>query len=265
MSSSATHAAPGIHPSALVDPDADIAPSATIGPYAIIGPGVEIGARARIDSHVLLERDTRLAAECVVHHGAVLGTDPQDLKYAGEATRLEVGPRTTIREFCTLNRGTGDGGVTRVGADCLLMAYTHVAHDCVVGDHAILANTVELGGHVEIGPWVTIGGVTGVHQFVRIGAHSFVGACSKPTQDIPPFLLADGHPCMARGVNLIGLKRRGFGDEALRRLRRVYRAVYKSNRNIGDALDEIATWEETGPEVDLFVDFVRGSERGIIS
>lgn len=265
MSSPATDTAPGVHPSAIVDPKARIADSATVGPYSIIGPGVEVGERVRIASHVLVERDTRLADDCVVHHGAVLGTDPQDLKYGGEATHLEIGPRTTIREYCTLNRGTGDAGVTRVGADCLLMAYVHVAHDCVVGEHAILANTVELGGHVEIGPFVTIGGVTGVHQFVRIGAHAFIGACSKPTQDVPPFLLADGHPCTARGVNLIGLKRRGFSEDVLRRLRKAYRAVYKSSRNIGDAVEEIAAWEETGPEVDLFVNFVRDSERGIIS
>lgn len=265
MTSSATDTAPGIHPSAIVDPDARVHVSATVGPYSIIGPGVEVGERVRIGSHVLVARDTRLAEDCVVHHGAVLGTDPQDLKYGGEPSRLEVGPRTTIREYCTLNRGTSEGGLTRVGSDCLLMAYVHVAHDCVVGDHSILANTVELGGHVELGPHVTIGGVTGVHQFVRIGAHAFVGACSKPTQDIPPFLLADGHPCTARGVNLIGLKRRGFSDDVLRRLRRAYREVYKSSRNIGDALDAIAAWEETGPEIDLFVNFVRDSERGIIS
>jgi UDP-N-acetylglucosamine acyltransferase len=265
VTSSETELAPRIHPSAIVDPDARIAESATVGPYSIIGPGVEIGERVRIASHVLVARDTRLAEDCVVHHGAVLGTDPQDLKYDGEATRLEVGPRTTIREYCTLNRGTGREGVTRVEADCLLMAYVHVAHDCLVGEHAILANTVQLAGHVEIGPFVTIGGVTGVHQFVRIGAHAFIGACSKPTQDVPPFLLADGHPCTARGLNLIGLKRRGFSDDVLRRLRRAYRAVYKSSRNIGDAIDEIAAWEETGPEVDLFVNFVRDSERGIIS
>jgi UDP-N-acetylglucosamine acyltransferase len=201
----------------------------------------------------------------VVHHGAVLGTDPQDLKYRGEPSRLEIGPRTTIREYATLNRGTGEGGVTRVGSDCLLMAYAHVAHDCVVGDHVIMANTVELGGHVEIGPWVTVGGVTGIHQFVRIGPHAFIGACSKATQDIPPYLLVDGHPCTARGVNLIGLKRRGFNDEVLRRLRKAYRILYKSSHNIGEAIDQIAAWEETGPEVDLFVDFVRGSERGIVS
>ena len=265
MSSPLTAAAPGIHPTAVIDPEARIAGSAAIGPFSVIGPGVEIGERVRIGSQVLVERDSRLAEDCIVHHGAVLGTDAQDLKYRGEPSRLEVGPRTTIREYATVNRGTAEGGVTRVGADCLLMAYSHVAHDCRIGDHAIVSNSVQLAGHVEMGPWVTIGGVTGVHQFVRIGPHAFVGACSKCTQDVPPFLLVDGHPCTARGINLIGLKRRGFSDEVMRRLRKVFRTVYKSNRNVGDALDEIAGWEETGPEVDQFVDFVRGSERGIVS
>jgi UDP-N-acetylglucosamine acyltransferase len=265
VSSSATDAAPEIHPSAIVDPGARIAASASVGPYSIVGPGVELGERVRVASHVLIERDTRVGEDCVVHHGAVLGTDPQDLKYRGEPSRLEIGPRTTIREYATLNRGTGAEGVTRVGSDCLLMAYAHVAHDCVVGDHVIMANAVELGGHVEIGSCATVGGVTGVHQFVRIGSHAFIGACSKATQDIPPYLLVDGRPCEAHGVNVIGLRRRGFSDEALRRLRKAYRTLYKSSHNIRDAIEEIAAWEETGPEVDLFVDFVRGSERGIVS
>lgn len=265
MSAPIAEAGPGIHATAVVDPGARIADSATIGPYAVIGPGVDIGERVRIGSHALVARDTTIAEDCEIHHGAVLGTDPQDLKYAGEPSRLEVGPGTTVREFCTLNRGTGERGVTRVGAGCLLMAYTHVAHDCRVGDHAILANSTQLGGHVEVGTHVTIGGVTGVHQFVRIGDHAFVGACSKATQDVPPFLLVDGHPCTARGVNLIGLRRRGFEAEALRRLRRAYRTMYKSNLPIGEALDEIAAWPESGPEIERLVAFVRASERGIVS
>jgi len=254
-----------IHPSALVDAGATIADSARIGPYAIVGPGVEIGERTIVGSHVLIERDTRVGDDCVIHHGAVLGTDPQDLKYDGEPSRLEVGSRTTVREYCTLNRGTGEGGTTLVGSDCLLMAYTHVAHDCRIGDHAILANSTNLGGHVVVGRHATIGGVTGIHQFVRIGDYAFIGACSKATQDVPPFFLVDGHPCTAHGINLVGLRRRGFSPEALRSLRRAYRTMYKSSRNLGDALDEIAGWPETGPEVEQLVEFVRSSERGIVS
>lgn len=265
MKSVSADAATGIHPTAVVDPDARLADSAEVGPFAIIGPGVEIGERVRIGSHVLVERDTRIADDCLIHHGAVVGSAPQDLKYRGEPSRLEIGPRTTVREYCTLNRGTGDGGLTRVGADCLLMAYVHVAHDCRVGDHAILANTVQLGGHVSVGEYVTIGGVSGVHQFVRIGEHAFVGACSKPTQDVPPFFLVDGHPCTARGINVVGLKRRGFEAETIRLLRRAYRTLYKSGLNLGDAVGEIAGWAETTPEVERLLAFVRASERGIVS
>lgn len=255
----------GIHPTAVVDPVASIAGSARVGAYTIIGPGVVIGEGVTIGSHVLIERDTRIAEDCAIHHGAVLGSDPQDLKYDGESSRLEVGPRTTVREYCTLNRGTGQGGLTRVGSDCLLMAYVHVAHDCHVGDHAILANSTHLGGHVQIGEYATIGGVTGIHQFVRIGAYAFIGACSKATQDVPPYFLVDGHPCEAHGINLVGLRRRGFGPEVLRDLRRAYRAMYKSSRNLGDALEEIAGWTDAGPEVRALLEFVRTSERGIVS
>lgn len=254
-----------VHPTALIDPEASVAGSATVGPYAIVGPGVRVGERVRVGSHALIERDTTVGDDCVIHHGAVLGSDPQDLKYDGEPSRLEVGARTTVREYCTLNRGTGESGLTRVGSDCLLMAYVHVAHDCEVGDHAILANSTHLGGHVQIGRYATIGGVTGIHQFVRIGDYAFIGACSKATQDVPPYFLVDGHPCVARGINLVGLRRRGFTDEALRGLRRAYRAMYKSNRNIGDALDEIGSWTDAGPEVRTLVEFVRASERGVVS
>lgn len=265
MNEPATGTETGVHATAIIDPEAEIASSASVGPFSIVGPGVRLGEEVRVGSHVRIERDTWVGDEAIVFHGAVLGTDPQDLKYDGEPSRLEIGPRTKIREYCTLNRGTGNGGVTRVGADCLLMAYVHVAHDCVVGDQVILANGVQLGGHVEIGDHVTIGGLTGVHQFVRIGAHAFVGACSKPTQDVPPYLLVDGHPCVARGVNVIGLKRRGFDEAVTRRLRKAYRAVYKSNRHVGDAVEDVAGWDETGPELDHFLDFIRASERGIVS
>lgn len=265
MSGPTTDFAAGIHATAIVDPDAHVPATASIGPYSIVGPRVVLGERVRVASHALIERDTRIGDDCVIHHGAVIGTDPQDLKYEGEPSRLEVGPCTVVREYCTLNRGTGEGGVTIVGANCLLMAYVHVAHDCVIGDHAILANATELGGHVQIGNHVTIGGVSGIHQFVRIGDHAFVGACSKATQDIPPFLLVDGHPCRARGVNVIGLKRRGFDDDAIRMLRRAYRALYKSSRNMGDALDDVEAWSDRTPELEGFLRFIRASERGVVS
>ncbi len=254
-----------IHPTALVDPEARVSPSATIGPYSIIGPGVDVGSRVDIGSHVFVQQDTLIGEDCRIHHGAVLGSDPQDLKYQGESTRLEIGAGTTIREHATLNRGTGENGITRVGRGCLLMAYSHVAHDCTLGDGVILANSVNLAGHVEIGDQATVGGIVGVHQFVRIGHHAFVGACSKLSQDIPPYLLVDGNPCRPQGLNVIGLKRAGFNRETIRVLRRAYRIVFESDNQIEEALAEIGRWPEAIPEITQFVEFIRTRERGIIS
>ena len=258
-------AAPAVDPTARLDPDARIAPSAVIGPYSIIGPRVEIGENVTIGGHVFVGRDTHIGEGCRIHHGAVLGTDPQDLKYAGEPSRLRVGRGTVVREYATLNRGTGENGLTQVGEDCLLMAYSHVAHDCQLGDGVILANSVNLAGHVEIGHHAIVGGLVGIHQFVRIGAHAFVGACSKLAQDIPPFLLVDGNPCKPHGLNVIGLRRRGFARNAIRDLRRAYRLVFTSDLNIGAALDAIEAWPEVIAEVAEFVEFIRSTERGIVS
>ncbi len=256
----------GIHPTAIVDPDARVDPSATVGPGAIVGPGVEVGKGARIGPRVLIERDTVVGDDCRVHFGAVLGSDPQDLKYAGEPTRLEIGPRTVIREFCTLNRATAATGVTRVGSDCLLMAYAHVAHDCRVGDHVIIANALAMGGHCEIGDWAILGGLVGVHQFTRIGPHAFIGGCSRVVQDVPPFLMAVGNPCVPRGINAVGLQRRGFASADVEALRRAYRALFMSRtRNLGQALTEIEAGPEVPAPVAELVAFVRASERGIIS
>jgi UDP-N-acetylglucosamine acyltransferase len=265
VKSASAPASPGVHPTAIIDAGAELGADVRVGAFAIIGPGVSIGDRVDVGAHVHVVRDTSIGPDCVLYTGAVIGGDPQDLKYAGEASRLEVGARTRVREYCTLNRGTGDDGVTVVGDDCLLMAYSHVGHDSRVGDHAVLANCVGLGGHVVVGDHVTIGGLVGVHQFVRIGDQAFVGACSKATKDIPPFLLVDGHPCRPRGLNLVGLKRRGFGDEALRDLRRAFRILYKSSLNVGEAVEEIAATVPDGPELRQFLDFVRSSERGIVT
>jgi len=256
---------PAIHATAVISPEARISPSAAVGPYSIIGPGVDIGSGVQIAGHVLVQRDTKIDDDCRIFHGAVLGSDPQDLKYLGETSRLEVGSNTTIREYATLNRGTGVGGVTRVGSGCLLMAYSHVAHDCVLGDGVILANSVNLAGHVEIGERATVGGLVGIHQFVRIGRHAFVGACSKLAQDIPPFLLVDGNPCKAHGLNVTGLKRAGFERDTIRTLRRAYRLVFGSDIHIGAALEEIESWPESISEIVQFVEFIRTTERGIVS
>ncbi|MFQ5677991.1 MAG: acyl-ACP--UDP-N-acetylglucosamine O-acyltransferase [Gemmatimonadota bacterium] len=257
---------PGLrHETAVVDPTAVIQPSVSIGPYAVIGPNVHLGARVRVGPHVFIERDTRVGEDCFLAKGAVLGTDPQDLKYGGEATLLEVGARTIIREYATLNRGTAATGITRVGADCLLMAYAHVAHDCRIGDHVILANAVNMGGHVQIEAHASVGGVTAIHQFVRIGAHSFIGGGSRVPQDVAPYTIVAGNPCRAYGLNLVGLRRRGFSKETLVALRNAYRQVFQSELNIGRALDRLEEEPELIPEVRRLISFVRSSRRGIVT
>jgi UDP-N-acetylglucosamine acyltransferase len=224
---------------------------------------VEIGDRTRIASHVLIERDTAVGTECVIAKGAVLGTDPQDLKYAGEPTRLVVGDRTTIREYATLNRGTTASHLTSVGSDCLLMANVHVAHDCRIGDHVILANAVTMGGHVEIQDWAIVGGLTPIHQFVRIGAHAFVGGASRVAKDVPPFVKAAGSPMQLYGLNSVGLQRRGFSDEVRRELKRAYRLFFASEHNTTQALARARDELRAIPEVETFLGFFELSERGV--
>lgn len=252
-----------VHATAVVDPEAQIGARVEIGPFSVIGPNVVIGAGTRIGPHVLIERDTVIGEDCRIHKGAVLGTDPQDLKYAGEATRLVVGPRTVIREYATLNRGTSAYGSTEVGADCLLMAYTHVAHDCVVGDHVILANSVNLGGHVAIEDWAIVGGATQIHQFARIGCHAFVGGVSAVRKDVPPYVKASGNPMALYGLNSVGLQRRGFGEEVRTELKRAYRIFFHSSLNVRQALAQARSELASFPEVEHFLGFVERSERGI--
>ena len=253
-----------VHPTAILHPDARLDPSVTVGPSTVIGPGVEIAAGVRIGAHVVIERDTSIGEGCRVFSGTSLGADPQDLKYAGESTRLEIGQRTTIREFCTINRGTASTGVTRIGSDSLIMAYVHVGHDCVIGDRVVLANMAQLGGHVSIGDWAIFGAMVGVHQFTRIGAHAFVGGMSRVTQDVPPFLLVVGNPCTLRGINVVGLQRRGFEKESIDGLRAAFRDLFKSrDLHLGQALDDLEARDDLKPEVVELIAFVRESERGI--
>lgn len=252
-----------VHATALVDPSAELGEGVTVGPYSIIGPQVVIGAETKIGPHVLIERDTSVGSGCSIHKGAVLGTDPQDLKYGGESTQLQVGDRTVIREYATLNRGTAARGVTRVGSDCLLMAYTHVAHDCELGDHVILSNSVNMGGHVEIGDWVIVGGLTPIHQFVRIGEHAFVGGASRVAKDIPPFVKAAGNPLQLYGLNSVGLQRRGYSEEVRMELKRAYRLLYMSAYNTSQALARAREELQPLPEVEAFLSFFEESERGV--
>lgn len=252
-----------IHPTALVDPGAELGEGVTIGPFSIIGPGVVIGARTQVGPQVLIERDTSVGEDCAIAKGAVLGTDPQDLKYRGEPTVLSVGDRTVIREYATLNRGTAAAGRTSVGSDCMLMAYVHVAHDCHLGDHVILSNAVNMAGHVHIEDWASVGGLTAIHQFVRIGQHAFVGGASRVAKDVPPYVKAAGNPLELYGLNSIGLQRRGFPEEVRVELKRAYRLFFASNHNISQAKARAREELRALPEIEAFLSFFEESERGV--
>ncbi len=252
-----------IHPSAIVDPEAELGEGVQVGPWSIIGPRVTIGDGTRIHSHVLVERDTTVGADCELYQGAVLGTDPQDLKFRGEETILTVGDRTVIREYATLNRGTADMERTTVGHDCLLMAYSHVAHDCQIGNHVVLSNAVNMAGHVFIEDWVIVGGLTAIHQFVRIGAHAFVGGASRTSQDVPPYVKAAGSPMKLYGLNSVGLDRRGFSPETRQALKKAYRLIFQSNLPLKKALAAAEDDIQGTPEVGHFISFIRNSKRGV--
>ena len=253
-----------IHPTAIVDPKAELGDGVTVGPYAIIQGDVIIGENTQIDSHVLIHSGTRMGKKCRVSKGAVLGTDPQDLKYAGEKTTLEIGDETTIREFCTLNRGSAHRFKTEIGSNCLLMAYVHVAHDCIIGDNVILANAINMGGHVTIESYAAVGGMSPIHQFVKIGSHAFIGGGLRVNKDVPPYILAAGEPIRYAGINRVGLTRKGFPSEILEKIRQAYKLVYRSGLNVTQAVQKIKEAEELIPEVEKIVNFIEASERGII-
>jgi UDP-N-acetylglucosamine acyltransferase len=252
-----------VHPTALVDDRAELAPGVVVGPYAIVGPRVQIGAGTEIGPHAYIERDTIIGEDCRIAKGAVLGTDPQDMKFQGEETTLRVGDRTTIREYATLNRGTSAAGATVVGSDCLLMAYTHVAHDCELGNHVILSNAVNMAGHVVIEDWVIVGGLTPIHQFVRIGAHAFLGGGSRIAQDVPPYCRAAGNPSKLYGLNSVGLERRGFSEEVRKALKKAYRLIFQSGLNVSQGVARAEEEAPQIPEVKHLLRFIRDSERGI--
>ena len=258
-----------VHPSALVDPGADLDANVEIGPYALIGPHVQIGAGTVVGAHVVIEGHTTIGRRNRIFPHSVLGGVPQDKKYAGEPTRLAIGDRNTIREFCTMNIGTvQDEGTTRIGSDNWIMAYVHVAHDCVIGDHTIMANNAQFAGHVHVGDWAILGGNTGVHQFVRIGAHAMTGAGTTLLQDLPPFVMCNGNPAAAHGINVEGLKRRDFPAETIAALRRAYKVIYKEGRTVADActtLEQIAAMGgDASAHLIALLDFVLASKRGIV-
>jgi UDP-N-acetylglucosamine acyltransferase len=254
-----------IHPTAIVDPGAELAEGITVGPYSVIGAGVQIGAGTTIGPHVVIDGRVRIGRNNRIFQFCSIGGPPQDKKYAGEDTAVEIGEGNTIREYVTINRGTAlDAGVTRLGDDNWIMAYVHLAHDCQVGSHTIFANLSQLAGHVHVGDWAILGGNTIVHQFVRIGAHSFTGMCTFLDRDLPPFVKAQGNMAKPYGINTAGLRRKGFSAETLQALKRAYKAIYRQGLSAEQMKAELDRLGAAVPEVRQIADFVGGSKRGIL-
>lgn len=254
-----------IHPTAIVHPGAILGPDVSVGPYSIVGEHVEIGAGTRIGPHVVIHGHTRIGSDNRIFQFSSLGEIPQDKKYSGEPTRLEIGDRNTIREFCTFNCGTAqDAGVTRVGSDNWIMAYVHLAHDCQVGDNTIFANNAQLAGHVYVGDFAILGGFTVVHQFVRIGAHSITAMGTILLQDLPPYVMAAGNTAKPYGINSEGLKRRGFSAEAIAALKRAYKQIYRAGIPLEEAKASLAREAAVSPELTLLSEFLDAAGRGIV-
>lgn len=253
------------HSTAIIDPAARLADDVQVGAYSIIGPHVEIGPGCWIGPHVVITGRTRIGSNNRIFQFTSLGEIPQDKKYNGEPTRLEIGDNNTIREFCTMNLGTAqDAGVTRLGHNNWIMAYAHLAHDCQVGNHTVLANNAQLAGHVVVGDYAILGGFTGVHQFCRIGAHAITGGSSLVLKDVPPFVTASGNPAQPYGINAEGLKRRGFSAESIAGIKRAYRAIYRTGDTVEQALAALAQQAISCPEIQPLIDFLAVPGRGII-
>jgi UDP-N-acetylglucosamine acyltransferase len=253
-----------IDPRAVVSPRAELASDVTIGPYAVIGPHVVIGRRTTIGPHAVINGPTRIGEDNRIFQFASIGDAPQDKKYKGEPTRLEIGDRNVFREFCTVNRGTAlDKGITTIGNDGLFMACSHVAHDCSIGDHVVFANCASLAGHVEIGAWVQLGGLCGIHQFCKIGAHAFVGGGAMVSRDVPPYVLITGNPARHHGVNSEGLRRRGFTPEQVSHIRHAYRILYRMELKLEEAQERLGALAREQPELELLVEFIGRSERSL--
>lgn len=254
-----------IDPRAVVSPKAVMGDGVSVGPFSIIEDDVTIGDGTTIGAHTVIHSGTRLGRECRIHDMAAIGGPPQDLKYRGEPTTLEIGDKAVIREFVTLNRGTTETGRTVIGSNCMFMAYSHVAHDCVVGDNVILANCCALGGHVHLGSWVILGGLTPVHQFCTVGDHAMVGGGFRVVKDVPPYILAGSEPLIFERLNIVGLRRRGFSDKSIEVLDTTYRLIYRSSLNVSQAVARIKEEVEQTPEVQAVLSFIAKSKRGIIS
>lgn len=258
-----------VHASAIVETGAQLAPDVEVGAFCLVGPHVTIGAGTTIAPNCVIQGHSTIGRNNRIHSFASIGGPPQDKKYAGEPTRLEIGDGNTIREYTTINTGTvQDTGVTRVGSNNWLMAYVHIAHDCVVGDNTIFANNAQLAGHVIVGDWVILGGMTGVHQFVKIGPHAMTAGGTILVQDVPPYVMGAGNPASARGMNVEGLRRRGFSPDAIAALRRAYKTLYRDGLGLAQAIEQIETQVGETPEhaghLQLLLQFLRESERGIL-
>ncbi len=255
-----------IHPTAIVHPSVRIPDSCTIGPFCIVGEGVEMGEHCELISHVVLHGPTKLGSHNKIFPYASLGMGPQDLSYKGEPTRLEIGDRNQIREYVTIHRGTvKGGGLTKVGSDCLIMAYTHIAHDCSIADHVIMANAATLAGHVTVEEWAVVGALCPVHQFVRIGAHSYIGGGTTITQDVLPFSKTSSvREVHAFGANSLGLERRGFSKERVRKIQHAFRLLLAAKLNTSQAIARLRSEGELGEDVEMLVRFIETSERGIL-
>lgn len=255
-----------IHPSAIVDAGARLGAGVEVGPWTVIGAGVEIGDGSVIGAHCVLKGPTRIGRENRIYSFCAIGEDPQDKKFKGDVpVRLEIGDRNTIREYCSINRGTpGGGGVTHVGNDNWIMAYCHIAHDCHIGNNTIFANNATLAGHVEIGDYAILGGFTGVHQFCRVGESSFTAISAVIVKDVPPFVMAEGNTARARAINREGLKRRGFEPATIEAIKRAYKTLYRQGLLLEQALEQLAEPAREFPEIARLVDFIRASRRGIV-
>jgi len=253
-----------IHPTALIDRSAEIGADVTVGPYTVIEGNVVIGDGTSVGPHVVIGEYTSIGRQCRIFHGAAVGLIPQDMKFKGEKTSLRIGDRTTIREFCTLNRGTAARGETVIGNDCLLLAYSHVAHDCVLGDHVIASNNLGMAGHVAVGSHVTIGGMCAIHQFTRIGEYAMIGAFSWVTQDIVPFALTGSDPVRVVDINKVKLERCSFSSERIQEVKRAFRILFRSKLKLAEAIRSLVEGFPGNEDVRRIVEFAKKSERGIL-
>ncbi|MEJ6001848.1 acyl-ACP--UDP-N-acetylglucosamine O-acyltransferase [Paucibacter soli] len=259
-----------IHPTAIVDPKAQLAEDVEVGAYALIGPQVTIGEGTRVGPHCVIEGRTRIGRDNHFYQFSSIGAMPQDMSHGGEVTELVIGDRNTVREFCTFNTGTfKEEGITRVGSDNWIMAYVHLAHDVQLGNHCVLANNATLAGHVRVGDWATIGGLTGVHQYVKIGAHAMIGFQGHVAQDVAPYMTADGNPLAVRAVNLTGLRRRGFSNERIAVIRQLHKLIFRSGLTLEQSIAALQSLQaeqgaESAADVQLMLDFMAGSTRGLV-